>query len=192
MGKRRHDPSSDQIHIDTNQFTTKYPGKVTSILPADIYAKHKAQDSPKGLVRGHSAGKSYEQAVAECKNAVIKIAEEYRRVNAKYRDPHFDIEFDLKRGRRDCLDSLEPTNPDDQYCPRSVKRVADIFEKPNFYEDDATASDIRQGYVGDCWLLAALCAISNKKHLVDSICVARDEPVGVYGFVFHRGNVSTS
>ena len=31
-----------------------------------------------------------------------------------------------------------------------------------------------------------MCAISNKKHLIDRICVARDEKVGVYGFVFHR------
>ena len=176
------------IHVDAFQFTTKYPGKVTSILPADVYAKNKAQYSTKDLVRGQSAGKSYEQAVAECKNAVIKIAKECRRVNAKYRDPHFDIEFDLKRDRRDCLDGLQSTNNNDRYWPRSVKRVADIFEKPTFYEDDATASDIRQGFGGDCWFLAALCAISNKKHLIDNICVARDEPVGVYGFVFHRGN----
>ena len=119
---------------------------------------------------------------------MIKIARECRRINAKYRDPHFDIEFDLKRDRRDCLDSLQSTSNDDRHWPRSVKRVRDIFENPRFFEDDATASDIRQGFNGDCWFLSALCAISNKKHLIDTICVARDEAVGVYGFVFHRGN----
>ena len=45
---------------------------------------------------------------------------------------------------------------------------------------------MRQGFNGDCWFLSALCAISNKKNLVDRVCVARDEKVGVYGFVFHR------
>ena len=119
---------------------------------------------------------------------MTKIAKEYRRINAKYRDPHFDIEFDLKRDWRDCLDSLQPASDDDRLLPRSVKRVSDIFENPIFFEDDATASDIRQGANGDCWFLSALCAISNKKHLIDSICVARDEAVGVYGFVFHRGD----
>ena len=53
--------------------------------------------------------------------------------------------------------------------------------------DDATASDVRQGNDGDCWFLSALCAIGNKKGLIDRVCVAKDELVGVYGFVFHRG-----
>ena len=63
----------------------------------------------------------------------------------------------------------------------------DIFENPVFFEEGATASDVRQGFNGDCWFLSALCAICNKKDLVDKICIARDEEVGVYGFVFHRG-----
>lgn len=56
-----------------------------------------------------------------------------------------------------------------------------------FFEEGATASDVRQGFNGDCWFLSALCALCNKKDLVDKICVAKDEEVGVYGFVFHRG-----
>ena len=63
----------------------------------------------------------------------------------------------------------------------------DIFENPVFFEEGASASDVRQGFNGDCWFLSALCALCNKKGLVDKICVARDEEVGVYGFVFHRG-----
>lgn len=60
-----------------------------------------------------------------------------------------------------------------------------------FFEEGATASDVRQGFNGDCWFLSALCALCNKKDLVDKICVARDEEVGVYGFVFHRGGFSS-
>ena len=56
-----------------------------------------------------------------------------------------------------------------------------------FFDEGASASDVRQGFNGDCWFLSALCAICNKKDLIDKICVARDEEVGVYGFVFHRG-----
>ena len=65
--------------------------------------------------------------------------------------------------------------------------LQDIFENPQFTVDDATASDVRQGNDGDCWFLSALCAIGNKKGLIDRVCVAKDELVGVYGFVFHRG-----
>lgn len=162
---------------------------MTSILPSNAYAKTKAAKSPKGLVSSQSAGKSYDQACLECKNAVLKIAKECTKINAKYRDPHFDIEFDLKRGRRNCLDGLEELDEDAYAQPGSVKRVPDVFEKPEFYQDEATASDVRQGRIGDCWFLAAVCAISNKKNLIDKICVAREEKVGVYGFVFHRGKV---
>lgn len=35
--------------------------------------------------------------------------------------------------------------------------------------------------------MAALCTLSNKKGLIDNISVARNEKVGVYGFVFFRG-----
>jgi hypothetical protein len=68
----------------------------------------------------------------------------------------------------------------------SVKRVGEIFDTPKFYIDGPTANDIRQGRDGDCWLMAALCTLSNMPGLIEKICVARDEAVGVYGFVFYR------
>ncbi|KAI4254322.1 MAG: hypothetical protein L6R42_007243, partial [Xanthoria sp. 1 TBL-2021] len=167
-----------------DKFTTKFPGKIYSILPSNVYARTKAAQSPVGLVHGRATRKSYDEAVADCRSAVDAIARECRRVNLKYRDPHFDIEFDLKRNRRDCLDAL--TGAGSGLTPKSVKRVPDIFDNPSFFKEGATANDVRQGFNGDCWLLSALCAITNKKDLVDRVCVHRDEQVGVYGFVFHR------
>ncbi|KAL8840737.1 MAG: hypothetical protein Q9170_001175 [Blastenia crenularia] len=167
-----------------DKFTTKFPGKVYSILPANVYAKTKAAQSPAGLIHGQATGRSYEQAAADCIAAVDCISKECRRVNLKYRDPHFDIEFDLKRNRRDCLDSL--TGIPNDLSPKSVKRIPDIFDEPIFFKEGASANDVRQGFNGDCWFLSALCAICNKKSLVDQVCVHRDETVGVYGFVFHR------
>ncbi len=155
---------------------------------------------------------------------MAKIVKECRRLNQKYRDLHFDLEFDLKSNRRDCLDSLnnwrdngrekEPDNrdtadggeadvlalaPEDRnrrrhpngdydldFHPKAVKRVVDIFDEPQFYIDGPTANDVRQGRDGDCWLMAALCTMSNKPGLIEKICVAFDQVVGVYGFVFHR------
>ena len=93
-----------------------------SILPQDTYAKTKASKTHKGVIEGRDAAKSYDQAASECKNAVEKIAKECRRVNHKYRDSHYDIEWDLKKGMRDCLCSLDDTEGNDLE-PKSVKRV---------------------------------------------------------------------
>ena len=68
-----------------------------------------------------------------------------------------------------------------------MRRVEDIFEDPHFYIDGMTASDVRQGRDGDCWFMSSICTLSNKEDLLERVCVARDEKVGVYGFVFHRG-----
>ena len=65
----------------------------------------------------------------------------------------------------------------------------DIFEDPQFFIEGVTASDVRQGNDGDCWFMSALCTLSNKEGLIQRVCVERDEKVGVYGFVFHRGNL---
>jgi hypothetical protein len=219
---------------------------------------------------GTTTTKSYEEAAALCRAKVEKIVRECRRINQKYRDPHFDLELDLKMNRRDCLDGLDNTvrevdsssdesdigsgggrrrhrhrhhrggrshsgrrrrrggkgklvdmeddgdgekrkggkvksngedkdrksgkeaaPPADQdrgraFFPKAVKRVGEIFDEPVFYIDGPTANDVRQGRDGDCWLMAALCTLSNKPGLIERCCVARDESVGVYGFVFHR------
>ena len=90
---------------------------------------------------------------------------ECRRINKKYRDPHFDIEMDLKLYVRDCLESLpnakdsDAERPGSDMQPQSVKRVGDIFDDPKFYIDGPTTNDVRQGRNGDCWLMAALCTL---------------------------------
>ena len=125
-----------------------------------------------------------------CRAKVSKIVQESRRINKKYRDPHFDLETDLKLNRRDTLESLvtldETKPPGHDFSPQSAKRVVDIFDDPQFYIDGPTANDVRQGRDGDCWLMAALCTLSNKPGLIERLCVAHDQEVGVYGFVFHR------
>jgi hypothetical protein len=83
-----------------------------------------------------------------------------------------------------CLSNISTEDID---FPPWVKRIEDIFEKPQFFIDGASAEDVHQGEDGDCWFLAALMALCAKKELVDKLCVARDEKVGVYGFVFFRG-----
>jgi hypothetical protein len=66
--------------------------------------------------------------------------------------------------------------------------LQDIFDKPQFFIQGPTAGDVIQGNDGDCYLMAALCGLGNMKGLIDKVCVIHDAAVGVYGFVFFRGN----
>ena len=88
-------------------------------------------------------------------------------------------------------DSQQDTSSTDP-TPACAKRVGDIFDNPKFYVDrDAHVKDIRQGAEGDCWFISSLgclCVDEEFPHLIENLCPpkARDEKVGVYGFVFHR------
>ena len=206
--KTKHQAPQDAIDEFWAKFNSKTPGKgktlrsiaqssfpnrslftASTILPKNVYAKKAGEKAPKGVIKGENAVASYEEAAQICRDKVEKIVKECKRVNQKYRDPHFDIEFDLKWGMKDCLTMLSGTSEDyadGAFRPGSVKRVGDIFEEPEFYKSGATANDIRQGRDGDCWFMAALCTLGNKAGLIEKVCVARNEEVGVYGFVFHR------
>lgn len=119
-GKPRQAPQ-DSLKQFWEQFNSRFPGKVYTVLPDNPYARSKAARIPKGIVKGQDAGKSYFQARKECFRAVERIAKECRRLNQKYSDPHFDIEMDLKNGPRNYLDGLD--KPNDEMRPRGVKRV---------------------------------------------------------------------
>ncbi|KAF2117283.1 hypothetical protein BDV96DRAFT_490015 [Lophiotrema nucula] len=188
--RMKKQPPQKSINEFWDKFTTKHPGKIFTILPDNLYAKRAAAHAPKGSIPGQNAVASYQEAADACKKKVEKIVKECRRLNQKYRDPHFDIEADFKIHQMtpetlpDCLTAL---NEDEtKFQPMSVKRVEDIFDTPNFFIEGPSANDVRQGNDGDCWFMSALATISNKEDLIQNVCVARDEQVGVYGFVFHR------
>lgn len=111
----------ESINRFWSRFYAKYPGKVYTVLPENPYAQKKIAKAPNGVAQAQRAVRSYEQAREECVRDVKRIIRECRRVNQKYRDPHFDIEWDLKKGRRYCLEGLE--KPDEDYNPKAVKRV---------------------------------------------------------------------
>ncbi len=138
-------------------------------------------------------------------------------VNQKYSDPYFDLEDrDLCLTGLAPNPSSDDSGADGQAYgitqngdpvgnlviygappalrldPPSVKRVGDIFDNPQFFVEGASAKDIRQGREGDCWFLSALstlCNLEPTEHLINRVCVARDQDVGVYGFLIYRGKV---
>ncbi|PQE06950.1 Calpain family cysteine protease protein [Rutstroemia sp. NJR-2017a WRK4] len=186
--KTKHMSPQDAIDEFWTKFNSKTPGKASTVLPKNLYTQKASEKANNKVKKGQNAVASYEEAAAICRAKVAKIVKECRRVNQKYRDPHFDIEFDLKWGKGDCLRMLENTSDRSSptFQPGSVKRVGDIFDNPQFFVQGASANDIRQGRDGDCWFMAALCTLGNKPGLIEKVCVARDEQIGVYGFVFHR------
>jgi hypothetical protein len=164
-------------------FNSPYPGKAFSILPPRRSVTG-STTSARSRSTQRYVPKTYQQARAECERDVDRIIKECRRTNQKYRDLHFDIELDLKSHTRDCLKNLK--NSGDSLQPKGVKRVTDIFEKPQFYVNGPTATDVKQGRDGDCYLMAALSGLGCMEGLIEKVAVKHDVQVGVYGFLFYR------
>ncbi|KAF8159960.1 hypothetical protein B0H34DRAFT_424573 [Crassisporium funariophilum] len=128
--------------------------------------------------------KELEKAIEECEAKVARIAKDHKAKNRKFRD----IEFDLENDRERCLYGLV-TQSGENLSPADVHRVTQIFDEPRFFVNGAANSnDIIQGALGNCWFLSALATVSTAPGLVHKFCVARDEKVGVYGFIFFRDN----
>jgi len=70
--------------------------------------------------------------------------------------------------------------------PKAVKRVHEIYEKPTFMQN-ISGSDVKQGSLGDCWLMASFSGLANVQDGIKRICVEYDTRIGIYGFVFYRG-----
>ncbi|KAJ6471924.1 hypothetical protein C8R45DRAFT_1013561 [Mycena sanguinolenta] len=121
-----------------------------------------------------------EKALADCKARVARIARDCRAQNRCFRD----VEFDLENDRELCLFGLLKENR--ELRPSDVQRATKIFAKPSFFVDGADSSDIIQGRLGDCWFLSALSTMTTAPGLMEKFCVARDEEVGVYGWIFFR------
>ena len=119
-------PAQQSIDKFWNKFTSKNPGKLYTVLPDNLYAKRAAVQASRKAGSLKNAVASYEQAAATCKAKVEKIVQDCRRLNQKYKDPHFDIEFDLMqwqwdRRTEDCLVALNADHAD--LRPMSVKRI---------------------------------------------------------------------
>jgi len=130
---------------------------------------------------GVLVAQALEDAIGACRRTVAAISNEHRLKNKKFRDTEFDLEHDTFR----CLHGYTEWLDCDT---RDVQRVTDLFSRPRFFPEKGAAAStgVRQGMLGDCYFLSALATASSVPGLVEKICVARDEQVGVYGFIFHQ------
>lgn len=104
-------------------------------------------------------------------------------------------DWDLKMEKGNCLNSLGRTKFDlsmstlmnpNSVVPKAVKRIHEIFEEPTFLAN-VNGSDVKQGSLGDCWLISSLSGLANVEDGIKRICVEYDTKIGIYGFVFYRG-----
>lgn len=115
------EPPQEKIEQFWNKFHSRRSGKAVKVLPKSPQARIGTAELPKGAVQGQTASTDYEQARDRCIRDVNRIVKECRRVNQKFSDADFDIEFDLKSGRRYCLDGL--CDSAQGVSPQGVKRV---------------------------------------------------------------------
>ncbi|TDZ40721.1 Calpain-9 [Colletotrichum trifolii] len=187
--KKKKTPPQQSINRIWKKFQNKKFNKALAVLPFDPVLPPSSSDKPNELL-----AVGYERAVEECRRKVNKIIQECRRVNMRYRDPGWDLDWDLKWEKGFCLNTLGSTkwqlsrttlsNPSAS-VPKAVKRIHEIFENPTFMKN-LNGGDVKQGSLGDCWLMASLTALANVDGGMERICVAYDTRIGIYGFVFYR------
>ena len=187
--KKRKLPPQQSINRIWKRFSNKRFNKAVSVLPFDPVLPPTISERSNELL---NAG--YERAAEECRRKVKKIIQECRRVNMRYRDPGWDLDWDLKMEKGHCLNTLGRTKFDlsmstmlnpSSVVPKAVKRVHEIFEKPTFM-GTLSGSDVKQGSLGDCWLMASFSGLANVPDGIKRICVEYDTRIGIYGFVFYR------
>ncbi|ROT38139.1 calpain clp-1 [Sodiomyces alkalinus F11] len=188
--KKPKPPPQQTINWIWKNFQKRKFSKALAVLPFDPVLPPAGPERP-----NESPNAGYERAAEECRRKVRKIIQECRRVNTRYRDPNFDLDWDLKWEKGNCLNHLGSTkwsisrsslSSSSATVPKAVKRVHEIFEKPTFMKS-LSGDDVKQGSLGDCWLIASLTALAHVPGALEKICVEYDQRIGIYGFVFYRG-----
>ncbi|KAH7329494.1 hypothetical protein B0I35DRAFT_46084 [Stachybotrys elegans] len=187
--RKRRVPPQQSINRIWKKFSNRKFNAALSVLPFDPVTPPANPDRPNELLWD-----GYERAAEECKRKVDKIVKECKRVNMRYRDPGWDLDWDLKYEKGHCLNSLGSTKfelnrstllSSKASVPKAVKRVHEIFESPTFMKN-VNGGDVKQGSLGDCWIMAALTALANAEEGIKRTCVAYNTKIGIYGFVFYR------
>ena len=186
--QKRRLPPQQSINKIWKRFSKRHFNKALSILPFDPVQPPADVRNPNELLN-----EGYLRAAEECRRKVEKIVKECKRVNMRYRDPGFDLDWDHKNEKGHTLNSLEDTKfelnsktllSSSASVPKAVKRVHEIFDEPTFMT--GINGDIKQGSIGDCWIMGAMNALANVEDGIQRLCVAHNTKIGIYGFVFYR------
>jgi hypothetical protein len=199
--KKKPLPPQESINKIWSRFSAPKFSKATVILPFASAPTRASFDPAKPLPvlkpkqENLLVSEDFERAVQECRTRVRKLIKECRRVNMRYRDPEFDIDWDLKWEKGYCLNGLGEsrfevngrsfTNPT-SLVPKAVKRVHEIYDKPTFLKDKVSPADVKQGSLGDCWLMASLTALANMECGIQRICVEYDTSRFLRSLTHHR------
>ncbi|KAB5526128.1 hypothetical protein PHYPO_G00148200 [Pangasianodon hypophthalmus] len=110
---------------------------------------------------------------------------------------------DFEKLRRECLESgklfCDPTFPAEsrslgynqlgRYSSKTMgmewKRPSELCPNPQFICDGATRTDIRQGALGDCWLLAAIASLTLDTDILGRVVPADQSFTEKYAGIFH-------
>ncbi|CAG8710803.1 5420_t:CDS:2 [Ambispora leptoticha] len=108
-----------------------------------------------------------------------KIAKECHRLNIKFLDREFDLSEYYSCLYNFCKVTYTSIN--------DIKRISKLFKDAKFYADGVSPGDVQQGMkIDDCCFLSAVSTCTNISGVIETICVERDEQVGVYGFIFFK------
>ena len=160
---------------------------VSAILPKGMYTREAGNKPPRRTIKEENALVSYEVAMWYAKprsrnNLRMPTTQlQIFRPRFWYR-VRLQIPWKKLPRQSHSIDNDDPSKSK----PKSVKRVGDIFDDPKFIVNAHTPNDIRQGRIRDCWFVAALGALGNKPGLIEKVCIARDEEIGVCGFFSFR------
>ena len=113
----------------------------------------------------------------------------------------FSTELNFQNIQDECLrDKIRFEDPDFRPCNASLfvqkdhwavnlniqwKRASQICDNPHFFIDDVTKFDIKQGELGDCWLLAAMADLTLHKKLFHKVVPLDQSFIEGYAGMFH-------
>ncbi|CAJ1373101.1 unnamed protein product [Effrenium voratum] len=132
-----------------------------------------------------SAVASWQRCRENCLREVQEIIDECKSRGEKYRDESFDpLE---NEGKVLWVDKKKPgwdnsvTQPDGWTSATEVVGV----RHPCIHKKGASASDVEQGHIGNCFFVAAVAAMAGtRRSFLRQALVAYDMEVGVYGVMF--------
>eukprot|EP01080_Neovahlkampfia_damariscottae_P009084 gene9084-1179_t len=142
--------------------------KTTQEPEEDFYAEEQLTSTPSLTKKSVFDDLSFEEIVENCKKE-----------KKKFIDPNFPPN-----------DSSIFVNEKTKKEDKNLHDVKPVWCRPPkdhvFWSGNFEVSDLKQGGVGDCYLLSALNIISQKIHLIQNLFVNSNAEYGVYSFRFYK------